>query len=419
MARPEDLHLHQARKAVLIPEHLEVAVQVGQYNITSRQKDKQSAILGSLTAFVHHILHIKSRDYYLLIGRKSCYTTAMDTVLYAIIIILLGGFAVLLYLLVDLKRKASSGKSEETMQVMMDWMREMKQDTEATRQNMDKNLTETNKQINERLDKAAQVIGGVMKELGSMSQIGPDIRRLSETLSSSKLRGNFGEEMLENMLSQVLPKGSYAMQYRFKNGETVDAIVKVGETILCIDSKFSLENFRLYKEAQDDKLAGDYQKAFFKDTKKRIDEIHKKYILPTENTFDFALMYVPSQGVYEEIIINNEMAEYSRSKRVIAVGPNSLYTYLQSIVLSLRGQQINKIAQEILRMVGGIKQESDKFSRTLDVLGNHVKNTYNTMGSVTNDFDKLRSKISIAAELQADETEAIKTQSKETNKLIE
>jgi DNA anti-recombination protein RmuC len=130
-------------------------------------------------------------------------------------------------------------------------------------------------------------------------------------------------------------------------------------------------------------------------------------------------MYVPSQGVYEEIIINNEMAEYSRSKRVIAVGPNSLYTYLQSIVLSLRGQQINKIAQEILRMVGGIKQESDKFSRTLDVLGNHVKNTYNTMGSVTNDFDKLRSKISIAAELQADETEAIKTQSKETNKLIE
>ncbi len=343
----------------------------------------------------------------------------MENILYIVIGVLFVAVIALIYFVIQIKNQTANNGETESLKVMMEWMRDIKQGTEITRDQMEKSISATNKDINERLDNAAKVIGGLQGKLGEMSQIGPDIRRLSETLSSSKLRGNFGEEMLENMLSQILPKASYAMQYRFKNGETVDAIVKVGETILSIDSKFSLENFRLYKEAQDDKLANDYQKAFFKDVKKRIDEIHKKYILPTENTFDFALMYVPSQGIYEEIIVNSEISDYSRTKRVIPVGPNSLYSYLQSIVLSLRGQQINKIAHEILKMVTGIKQESDKFSRTLDVLGNHVKNTYNTMGGVTTDFDKLRGKIAIAAELQAEETEVITDQTKDTNQLLQ
>lgn len=343
----------------------------------------------------------------------------METALFIVSGVLFVAVLALIYFVLQIKRQTEDKGESDSQKMMLEWMREMKTEMSMDRELTQKNIHETNKQINDRLTEAARVIGGLQGKLGEMSQIGPDIRRLSETLSSSKLRGNFGEEMLENMLSQILPKGSYAMQYRFKNGETVDAIVKVGETILSIDSKFSLENFRLYKEAQDEKLSVDYQKAFFKDVKKRIDEIHKKYILPSENTFDFALMYVPSQGIYEEIIINTELAEYYRGKRVIPVGPNSLYTYLQSIVLSLRGQQINKIAHEILKMVTGIKQESDKFARTLDVLGNHVKNTYNTMGGVATDFDKLRGKIAIAAELQAEETEVIGEQAKETNKLIE
>lgn len=347
------------------------------------------------------------------------YNQVMENALFLVSGVLFVAVIVLIYFVIQVKNQTANKDDTETQRLLFDLMRELKTEMSVDRELNQKNVHETNKQINDRLTEAARVIGGLQGKLGEMSQIGPDIRRLSETLSSSKLRGNFGEEMLENMLSQILPKGGYAMQYRFKNGETVDAIVKVGETILSIDSKFSLENFRLYKEAQDEKLAADYQKAFFKDVKKRVDEIHKKYILPSENTFDFALMYVPSQGIYEEIIINNEMTDYSRAKRVITVGPNSLYTYLQSIVLSLRGQQINKIAHEIVKMVTGIKQESDKFARTLDVLGNHVKNTYNTMSGVSTDFDKLRGKIVIAAELQAEETEIIEDQSKETNKLIE
>jgi DNA recombination protein RmuC len=317
-----------------------------------------------------------------------------------ILAVLVGGFGVLFYFIQELKKRSDKPQDDQSMKVMMEWMRDIKSGTEATREGMQKSINETNQAINERLDNAGRVIAGLQKELGSMSQIGPDLRRLSETLASPKLRGNFGEEMLENMLSQVLPGGSYAVQHRFKNGETVDAIVRIGNQILSIDSKFSMENFRLMKEAKTDESADNLRKAFFKDVKKRIEEIHKKYILQQENTFDFALMYVPSEGVYQEMLENQDLNDFARNKHVIPVGPNSLFIYLRNIVISLRGQEVNQKAQELLKMIGGIRQESDKFGRTLEVLSSHVKNAGNTMSTVGNDYAKLRTNIQNAAALQ-------------------
>jgi DNA recombination protein RmuC len=342
----------------------------------------------------------------------------LNPILYAIILVLLAGFSVLFYYLKGLKIKAEQPQDDQTLKVMMEWMKEIKQGTEATREGMQKSIGETNKAINERLDNAAKVIGALSKELGGVSQIGPDIRRLSETLASPKMRGNFGEEMLENMLSQILPKSGYKIQYRFKNGETVDACIMVGDTILSIDSKFSLENFRLFKEAQSDETAEVLKKAFLKDVKKRVDEICRKYILPQENTFDFALMYVPSEGIYQEVIEAADIIEYCRAKAVIPVSPNTMYIYLRNIMLSLRGHEINKKAQEILKMISGIKTESDKFGRNLDVLGNHIKNAGNTMGTVVNDFSKLKISISNAATLELEAEKEVE-KIKEPQKLIE
>ena len=318
--------------------------------------------------------------------------------------ILLLGFGVLFYFLLDLKKKSEKPQDDASLKVMMEWMKEIKQGTEATREGMQKSIDETNKAINERLDNAGRVISALTKELGGISQVGPDIRRLTETLASPKLRGNFGEEMLENMLSQALPKNGYEIQHKFKNGEVVDAIINVGEKILPIDSKFSMENFRLYKEAKTDEAAEGLKKAFLKDVKKRVDEIHKKYILPQENTFDFALMYIPSEGVFSEVLDDSNTLNYAREKKVYYVSPNTLYHHLQIILLSLRGQKINQAAQAILAMIAGIKQESDKFGRNLDVLGNHIKNAGNTMGTVTNDFVKLKSSIVNAATLKLEDT---------------
>jgi DNA recombination protein RmuC len=329
------------------------------------------------------------------------------------------GFAVLWYLVAQLKKKAEQPVEDASMKVMLEWMKEMKNSTEATREGMQKSINETNTAINERLDNAGRVIAALTKELGGISQVGPDIRRLTETLASPKLRGNFGEEMLENMLAQALPKNGYKIQYKFNNGEVVDAIINVGEKILPIDSKFSMENFRLYKEAKTDDSAEALKKAFLKDVKKRVDEIHKKYILPQENTFDFSLMYIPSEGVFSEVLDDSTTLNYAREKKVYFVSPNTLYHHLQIILLSLRGQKINQAAQQILSMISGIKQESDKFGKNLDVLGNHIKNAGNTMGTVVNDFSKLKISISNAATLQLKEAVEVEETTLQTQKLIE
>lgn len=308
----------------------------------------------------------------------------------------------MLYFLYELKKRAQAPQDDSTLKVMMEWMKEIKAGTENTRDNVQKTITETNRSINERLDNAGKVIAALTRELGGVAQIGPDIRKLTETLASPKMRGNFGEEMLENLLSPVLPRTHYDFQHKFKNGEIVDAIVMVGERILPIDSKFSLENFRLWKEAKTDEAGDGLRKAFLKDIKKRIDEIHKKYILPQEKTFDFALMFVPSENVLYEALEDMAISQYAREKHVYLVGPNSLYYSLQIIMLSLKGQKINEAAQHILAMISGIKQESDKFGRNLDVLGGHIKNAGNTMGTVSNDFAKLKTSIGNASSLKLD-----------------
>ena len=321
-----------------------------------------------------------------------------------ILAILIGGFGVLVYLF---SRKPVE-KPDEGMKVMLEWLKEMRGTTESLQKRLDerlsetnqvlsKNITETNKAINERLDTAARVISGLQKELGGMSQIGPDIRKLSEVLASPKARGNFGEEMLEELLGQVLPKESFKVQYRFHNGETVDAIVKVGEHLLPIDSKFSLENFRLYQEAKSEETAEKLRKEFLRDVKKRIDEIHKKYILPQERTFDFAFMYVPSEGVLSEIQSDAQVTEYSRQQKVYPIGPNNLYHNLQTVMLVLRRQQFGEAAQQVLQLLNGIKQESTKFSRNLETLSRHIKDSANSMGLVVNEYGKLQTSINNAA----------------------
>ncbi|MCL5666706.1 MAG: DNA recombination protein RmuC [Patescibacteria group bacterium] len=342
-----------------------------------------------------------------------------NVILYSIIVVLLGGFGILLYFLLSIKKQSEKPADDASLKVMMEWMKEIKQGTEKTREGMQQSINETNKAINERLDNAARVIGALQGKLGEMTQIGPDIRRLSEVLASPKARGNFGEEMLESLLAETLPKSVYGIQYKFKNGETVDAYVSIDGKILPIDSKFSMENFRLYKEAKDDDTAETLKKAFFKDVKKRIDEIHKKYILPQENTFDFALMYVPSEGVYSEIVESLDLMGYCRKQNVIPVSPNTLFAYMRIMIISLRGQQINEAAQEIMKMISGIKQESDKFGRNLEILGKHIVNAGNAYTTVGTDFAKLKTSITNAATLQLKEAAEPEKAALETQKLLE
>jgi len=193
-----------------------------------------------------------------------------------------------------------------------------------------------------------------------------------------------GELFLGDLLAQILPQEHYMLQYRFKSGEVVDAVVKLrDEYLVPVDSKFPLENFKRVIEAQDDEERKRAHKVFLSDVKKHIDAIAAKYILPDEKTFDFALMYVPAENVYYDMIVKDAegtgISDYALQKKVIPVSPNSFYIYLQAIVLGLRGMRIEQSAKDILLYLQRLRGDFGKFSEDYRVLGKHLgyaKNSY-------------------------------------------
>lgn len=243
--------------------------------------------------------------------------------------------------------------------------------------------------LNTRLDNAARVVQEVSKGLGGLQEatrrvfdVGKDIASLQEILRAPKLRGGLGELFLGDLLGQILPAAHFSLQYRFKTGEAVDAVIRLGSGLVPVDSKFPLENFRRVIETASDEERKAAKKKFVADVKKHIDAIASKYILPDEGTFDFALMYIPAENVYYEIIIKDESADtdkgvlnYAFSRRVIPVSPNSFYAYLQTILLGLKGLHIEEQAKEILQGLARLSGEFDKFRQDFDVVGKHIANT--------------------------------------------
>jgi len=303
------------------------------------------------------------------------------------------GFAALFYFLTRLQSAAQKPQDDQALKVMMEWMRQMKESGEQTRQELQKGIESTNKSINERLDNAARVIGAVTKELGQMQQIGKSFEQFQDFLLSAKKRGNIGEQIMEDMIRQSLPPNKYAFQFRFRSGEVVDATINLGDRILAVDSKFSMENYRAYVKAETDEQRDSMRKLFIRDIKKRIDEISKKYVLPAENTFDFALMYVPADGVFNEVTDDVEIYEYARNKHVHLVSPGTFYYFIQVIIIGMQGQRINEQAEHILRTIQGLRQESEKFSANLGVLTKHITNAKSTLELVGSSYDRIHNKI--------------------------
>jgi len=246
---------------------------------------------------------------------------------------------------------------------------------------INRGFLDANRNISQELGSAASLFGNVREALGRLEQsnrqiyeVGKDIAGLQELLRAPKLRGQFGETFLENLLSQVMPKGYYEIQYKFKSGETVDAAIRLGNKLVPIDAKFSLENFKKFLAATDEGEKAAARKKFIADVKDRINEIASKYILPEEDTYDFALMYIPAENVYYEVIIKEDMLTFCLSRKVIPVSPNTFYAYLQVICLGLKGMKIEQNAQEILKSLGTLSNEMAKFKEDFELTGSHLVN---------------------------------------------
>jgi DNA recombination protein RmuC len=242
-------------------------------------------------------------------------------------------------------------------------------------------IQEANKVIGNNLGSATAIFGNVQEKLGRLEEtnrqiyeIGKDITSLQDLLRAPKFRGVMGETMLENLLAQILPPKFYQVQYRFKSQDVVDAIIRLGERIVCVDAKFSLENFQkmLGVESEQEKTA--LRKKFIQDIKYRADEVASKYILPQEDTYDFALMYIPAENVYYEVIIKEDLMGYCLAKRVIPVSPNTFYAYLQVICLGLKGLKVEENAKQILKNLTMLSIEIEKFKNDFALLGVHLAN---------------------------------------------
>lgn len=249
-------------------------------------------------------------------------------------------------------------------------------------------LHETQRHLGERLEGASRVVGEVQNRLGrleSASQqiydLGKEIKELESILKAPKLRGIWSEFFLEELLAQAVPKENFILQYTFRSGHQVDAVLVLSDGLVPIDAKFPLENFKRILDTQNEEVRRQLKTAFAADVKKHIDAIHEKYILPNEGTFDFALMYIPAENVYYEILSGRDevlgakaLAEYARTKKVIPVSPSTFFSYLQTILLGLKGMRIEQSAREVLEHLGRLKNDFSKFMEEYRLLGSHIKN---------------------------------------------
>ncbi len=258
--------------------------------------------------------------------------------------------------------------------------------------------------FNTRLDKAAYVISQVQKSIGEFSEIGRSMQDLQEFLQSPKLRGNIGEQILKDLLAQYFPQDVFKLQYTFKSGHKVDAILKTSQGMISIDSKFPLENFRKMVGAKTPEDKRKFKKDFEKDVKKHIADISKKYINVAEGTLDYALMYIPSESVYYEIINNAELFDYAGDQRILPVSPMSFYAYMKAILMSFEGQRFQALAKEILAILKSIQKDYEKTDEAFSVLGRHLTNAANQLPNVVSSFGSLGQKISATNMLTAKET---------------
>jgi DNA recombination protein RmuC len=252
-------------------------------------------------------------------------------------------------------------------------------------------MTESQKTVGDRLDKAAEVVGNVQRALGALDSatkqvylVGKDIAQLQEILRAPKLRGTLGELFLGDLLSQILPPNNFVLQHMFKTGETVDAVIKLGGRLVCVDAKFPLENFKRLIQSQDDpQEKTNLRRKFISDVKRHIDAIAAKYILQDEGTFDFALMYIPAENVYYETIIkddasspeDNSLMSYAFTRRVVPVSPNSFYAYLHTIALGLRGLEVEQNARVIIEQLARLRGDFSRFKDDFSLVGKHLSNT--------------------------------------------
>ncbi len=270
---------------------------------------------------------------------------------------------------------------------------------------LDQKLGEIPNVIQNQFGQSAKIIREVTEKLTKLDETNKQVvnfadqlKNLQDILKNPKQRGVLGEYYLETVLKNVLPPGTYQMQYGFKEGIIVDAVIFIKDKIIPIDSKFSLENYNRLLETNDDAEKKKLEDSFKSDLKARIDET-AKYIKPEEGTMEFAFMFIPSEAIYYDLLINKigavkantrDLIEYAMGqKKVIIVSPTSFLAYLQTVLQGLRALEIEESAKEIKKRVEELTRHLTSYETYMQKLGNHLGTTVNMYNSAYKEFGKI------------------------------
>ncbi|MBU1045932.1 DNA recombination protein RmuC [Patescibacteria group bacterium] len=249
----------------------------------------------------------------------------------------------------------------------------------------------TSKAMNQQISSFTKETVQIREDMKQVQEVMKSISSFQEIFRSPKLRGEWGEESLEHILSEYFPKELYQSQYLFSSGEQVDIALKLpNNKILPIDAKFSYDNYKKMVEAENDEEKKLFRKKFIEDTKVKIQEIASKYILPSEGTTDQAIMYIPAEAVYYEITMMQEedLARFARSKRIILASPNNILLTLSAVSHWYKDVQISRKTQDILKRLTKIQQNGKKIMDVFRKLGSHLKNALSSY----DDSEKLLSR---------------------------
>jgi len=315
-----------------------------------------------------------------------------------LLIILIIGLVVVIYLLLQ-NKKPSDDKSLLLLQSQISDL------TKQLGEKIDSTTHQSAKMLQDQFMETSRISKDMTEKLLKLEETNKQVvgftdqlQNLEKVLTSSKNRGTLGEANLELILGNILPPQNYEMQYRFKDGETVDAVIKIKNHLLPVDAKFSLENYRRILAETDLGKKVELEKMFKNDLKKRIDET-SKYIRPNEDTLDFAFMFIPAEGIYYDLLINEVGAvkvdtggliDYAfKEKKVIIVSPTTFAAYLQTVLQGLRALQIEESAKEIRKRVEELGRHYASFDEYMKKLGNNLGTVTNTYNSAYKELGKI------------------------------
>ena len=277
---------------------------------------------------------------------------------------------------------------------------------EGLTERVDRRLADLDTKVDRRLEHASQQTNAIHRQLGDvgratqqLAEQAKDLGQLQQLLRPPKARGGFGELLLGNLLADRLPSTAYTLQHTFRSGERVDAIIRV-DKLVPVDAKFPLDNFERYVDAQDDDARQLHGKAFARDVKIHIDAIASKYIRPDEGTFDFAFMYLPSEAIYYELTCGKtgSLLEYAHDRSVVPVSPSTLVAYLHTIVLGLKGMQIEQHAQEVMAYCAQLQKDFGTFRSDFDTIGKHLGHARSKYAEAERRLDRFETQLDQATE---------------------